>query len=1591
MATGSVSAVSYEIAPVIDEKLRNVRSRKITIGLIGVALASLAVLLVGMLLAMLLDLWTLPGNGALRPWLTVVPLIAAGALLVAGVRRVIRQARALPKAAADVDNANPALEERWSTLAETAGTNVRVDASHTGSAHPAMFRKLASEAVAWAPRVTPQQVVSPRKLSRAGLWLAVPLVAILVFAMVDYQQASVSLRRFFAPGSNITLTSIDGLPNDLFVAKGETAALAMSIAGRIPDEATLEIRDADGNAKSHLLELKEGHQGNVRQLSHRVADVQQPFAYRVTAGDAQSEWMDVGVAARPRIAGVRFQVAPPEYTQKPVIRRSELPRKVRVVEGSQLKVAFRTAEPVTDCVLDFGDGKSAKLSADGEGWYEWHSDIAQPIAFTVGLVESHGLKNRRPRKCRVEVYRDRAPTVKVVSPTAEMAVQPGDEVDIQFEAKDDFAVERAELVVYGDEVDEDGNRQPLKTMPIDLGEMQGAKKIRGSVPLDLSEYDLENGQSISYAVRVYDNRVAPAANGTPALPATNLAGAGETPNNRPSTDKPAGQPDAGATPRSAVAQNEATKATPQPTTPAAGNAKAGNRVASASSASAGEAADKANSESSAATTSSNPSDTSLADAGSPKPTNQEEGGDSTKRDAAATKPSQPSPDTLAEVASPGTESLNGQPTSPSPTERAASGNKTASGKAADNNGGSQLASDAKPRTNGAAAAAGNPNSAANESDSGESAMSDGGESQATDSTRVARSASNNSATDTQGGKAGGSSPNPNPDPTAQPSSTPAGQNSSGSEQGSNKNGESESSTTSNERRLVASDSTDDNAAGAATNQQGSQPNGQGGDATASANVQQSNSNASNSAQAMSSGSQGGQPSGGGKKEQGDVVVPEGMIASNNSGGEKADESNQGNGASNNDPGDSMTRRMLDLPQSGSSQQMTLEIDEFAGSFDGQRREKLAIAISPVLYQLDELLAEVEEATLNVATGLESGNAWQSDSERLIDGSEKQLEECEQLVADLQGKTSGTPYAFIGLQLGLIAETHFAPARDSLWEALESEVDRAGQVRSAWQAVSRARARLAELTASFERIRREHKLAETAEKIKKMYRVFIEDTLPMLSPNQNEINDYERKLAEFDLDEEYLKRLKEVLEMRRDLQAELARLLADDPRLMRRFMDRIVARGDSLRDQMTLLAERQKQLAREVRAWAEADEEARPDLLAAITRMRYSKLEEIARLAAEHDEKFVTWMPLDLAAEHPAFEEALRKSKAAAALALELAALPLDDEGRLDKGRELYDALTQLDSTLRSVDLGMDHEGFAAHLLNRLADVRRLTMLTSSWIRQTELLEKGDYWQEAAVEQYKLAMETDTLAGKLADIEVQLTAQVPGGTEASAEISKKAKELLKTLDTEVSANQLAATFALRRQQGPQSAAKEKAAVAAFDKTERLFDELMRATIDELDKLPVQDPIASLLDDPTLDELLAALENEAQLAELLGIPNRPSNLQIIRDWMQPNSKGNGGSAGRMIAAQLRQKAKQNRRNAEDVYRKALARALKEQVEAGKKAPQRPRSNAERVEWNSLLSKLSEDLEQGDGSLPPEEYRRAIEQYLLRISKMEAGQDD
>lgn len=1574
---------TIEVPRVVKSKLRRVRGRKTRMRLSTAIVGAAAVLLAAMLVAMLIDWYIMPISTIFRTVLTGAAVVAAGAALVVWAGRALFTGRTMPEVASDVDRSLPRMEERWSTITEL---NAAPREQQT-QVHPAIAQRVSREAALWEPHVEPRDVVSGRSFRRGLAAVTLTLIVLFVLVIADWQQTSVLLSRFWAPQTPISFTQIQLKTGEMLAARGEPVEIEATLSGRPVDEATLQLKPGDGPQKEVLV-LPSGD--DRRELGHRIRAADESFDYRLLAGDGRTEWQSVTVADRPKLAGVRFQVTPPDYTGRKPQNLKELPPTATIIEGSKLEVAFLPKEGVQEFRLQLGDEQVTALQPDDEGWYRWSQMVETDMTLSPLMTESHGLENRHPPYCHVHVYRDQAPSVRVVTPEKGMAVRPDDQIEIQFQAEDDFAIGKAELVVFQEPTEMGGEPVEISVQDIPLGDDQNKRRIQGSVALNLSDYELEDGTELTYSIRVYDTRQAPV--GEALMADSRSPQGGEAVATDGSVQQAAynavASAQGGAATDSTAAQPAASQVAANDAQPSAAATPSDGRPQDAASAT-------------------GPQDTAEAP---PQMAGREPGDTDDSTDAAArvasqtegTPGSQPSD---AESASDAEESIAS--TDPLANPNDATGEPSADDvdgmqdAASDTD--SQLAS-TDTSTGEAESATGSPNARAGSTPSDQA-----------------------------------TSPQNQASPTATPGGGQIAQQGDQGTQPSEPGADSESdadapaSAATNRRPLMARNgATPPDGEAAAAARRPDQPD-QPGEPNANQTQQMANNNAGtpsggqqqqpNSQQTASaqSGSQGGNMQQGQKESgnQSDVYVPEGgRVADFNQNVPEDSESPRGEAGAPR-PGDNMSRRMLDIAQVGSSGRQQLKIDQWAGSFEGQRREKIALAIAPVLEELDAHLERAENHTHGLVQHLEKSTPWQSEQDRRVGLADAALEEAQKVIGQLDRQAADTPYSFISLQLIDVDQVNISPARDELWTTLQSDDARLEHLRGAWQHIGRARERLAGLVQQFQRIRREHQLADRLQTVQKMYQVYLEDAYRLLQNDPARINNYERDMAVFDLDEEYLARLREVLEMRRELMAELSRILSEDPRLLRRFMDRFVDQQDTLRDQLTLQAERQQRLERELRAWMRVDEARRPALAGAITRLRLAEAGEISELASRLNERFMAWLPLDLEVRDGDLLRARDMANEVAASARELvaqaasyrppSAAPKQGDAAAEssagadqsagklaaisaQGRKVYDQLNKFEAALRGVSLRSQHPEIATHVTNRLTESRELVERISGWVRKVEELSTGQYHRAAAIDQHQLATETQELGGKLANLEVQLAGALSGGgsNELPEEIAAKARRLLALFDNQLSPNQLGATYSLQQNRLPAAAVRQSNAIKAYAEAEKLFDEIIQETIAELDKLPVQDPIASLLDDPTLDELLAQLENERLLAEELGIPNRPSNLQVMGDWLSPGRGGGFAQMRMMINARLREQQQRTEEELRKAYERALARALKEKerlAEAAKRDQKKEEIRAQQVDWNVLVSELRDDLLQGRGQLPPEEFRRAIEQYFDLISRAKA----
>ena len=235
---------------------------------------------------------------------------------------------------------------------------------------------------------------------------------------------------------------------------------------------------------------------------------------------------------------------------------------------------------------------------------------------------------------------------------------------------------------------------------------------------------------------------------------------------------------------------------------------------------------------------------------------------------------------------------------------------------------------------------------------------------------------------------------------------------------------------------------------------------------------------------------------------------------------------------------------------------------------------------------------------------------------------------------------------------------------------------------------------------------------------------------------------------------------------------------------------------------------------------------------------------------------------------------------------------------------------------------------------------------------------------------KIASLQSQLISRLGEAAQDQDVQLPPG------MTEQVLTLQKMIDVEIPSAQLLAAQALLDGDSRLANLQQQEINQDFEKAERTFDEILQAIADERDKLPPEDPIASMQRDPTLDEILSQLEFERDYFERLGLSGRLSNLRYVSSGMaMPGSM-----------ASMMSRLQQMRRLSNRAYRRAIERARKD----AKNEYRKPKLAQEKGDWDVLATQLHDAMLQGDNRVAPERYRPAIEHYTDQISRLENDQE-
>ena len=391
-----------------------------------------------------------------------------------------------------LDEVNPDLQERLTTSVELQGS---------GNHSPELLKAVGRQVDAIKIKSGSGQMMKSRSFTWASTAFAGAFVLLFALVLTTGQSLEKLWDRLIQPWNENTLTVLSSGETTTYHPRGEDFVIATRISGKIPAEAKIQERSPDGIIEERWVEINE-ERNNVVSI---VPNASRDFEYRIEAGDSVTPWQKVIVIDKPVIAKSEFVVTPPAYTKLPKQVLSKLPRQLKLPEGSQVQLTFQADQELSQAQLQKrtgGQNTTKTLEPDSEGTYGESYQVLKTTQNTIRLTSIVGDLTSRT-KINLVAIPDKAPKVRLSKESQTFAMKDNEELDVQFEAVDDYGIQQAELVAKVEKAD--GTKEEFR-FPVDLKDQAGNKKVQATAKLDLSKLPIEKDSKVSYSVKVKDTK-----------------------------------------------------------------------------------------------------------------------------------------------------------------------------------------------------------------------------------------------------------------------------------------------------------------------------------------------------------------------------------------------------------------------------------------------------------------------------------------------------------------------------------------------------------------------------------------------------------------------------------------------------------------------------------------------------------------------------------------------------------------------------------------------------------------------------------------------------------------------------------------------------------------------------------------------------------------------------------------------------------------------------------------------------------------------------------------------------------------------------
>ena len=343
------------------------------------------------------------------------------------------------------------------------------------------------------------------KLKRYGSFalvaFALLFITLFIFpsAAKDFAQAFDELPK---TPQDILVVQIDEIqPGSVLIESGADVAITAKVTGHFGAPVHLYYRVGSGgetmtsaSAQRNVLMTR-----NETEIAYRFTfkNVTQSMEYYIAVKEEKSEHFHITVARAPILSRFQLKLSYPKYTElSPQILEENL-GDVTTLIGTMTNFEGEGNKSIASARLVFEESDPVRLTVT-EGMRLSGSFIVQRSEkYHIELIDTDSVSNAQPIVYTLHAIEDTAPQIEIVAPGKDVVLDDSMIVSLQLDAKDDYGVEKIQLV-YRVEGTDDDVAVPLKKWdPTDT-------PVFIEFPWDIDPMGLYPGDVISYHAEAFD-------------------------------------------------------------------------------------------------------------------------------------------------------------------------------------------------------------------------------------------------------------------------------------------------------------------------------------------------------------------------------------------------------------------------------------------------------------------------------------------------------------------------------------------------------------------------------------------------------------------------------------------------------------------------------------------------------------------------------------------------------------------------------------------------------------------------------------------------------------------------------------------------------------------------------------------------------------------------------------------------------------------------------------------------------------------------------------------------------------------------------